>query len=60
MPGHLQRWDADEHYNDSMRTLSLHLMWFRQYRKVISNEEAESLTIQAMLLSSHPTGKALT
>jgi hypothetical protein len=60
MPGHLQRWDADEHYNDSMKTLSLHLMWFRHYRKVVWDEEAEGLTIQAMLLSSHPTGKALT
>jgi hypothetical protein len=57
---HLQRWDADEHYNDNMKTLSLHLMWFRHYRKVVWDEEAEEdLTIQAMLLS-HPTGKALT
>ena len=60
MPDHLQRWDADEHCNDSMKTLSLHLMWIRQYRKVVSDEEAESLTIRAMLLRSHPTDKALT
>jgi hypothetical protein len=41
MLGHLQRWDADEHYNDNMKTLSLHLMWFRHYRKVVWDEEAE-------------------
>jgi hypothetical protein len=43
MPGHLQRWDADEYYNDSMKTLSLHLMWFRHYHKVVLDEEVQSL-----------------
>jgi hypothetical protein len=60
MPGHLQRWDADEHYSDSMKTLSLHLMWVQHYHKVVSDEEVERLTIQAMLLRSQPTDKALT